>query len=79
MQRLANPRVGAGHGYRDPGPVANVTPCGGERLDRDRVGTVEHARQVADHTTGPVGHSMNLLRGSVTSRAVVRMVALKGV
>src|SRR5664279_151197 len=57
MQRLANPRVGAGHGYRDPGPVANVTPSLGERLERDRVGTVEHARQVADHTTGPVGQS----------------------
>ena len=54
-QRLANLRVRAGHSHRDPGPVANMAACRREHLNRDRLGTLEHGRQVADHAAGPFG------------------------
>jgi len=65
VQRLANPRVRAGHRHRDPGPVTNMAPCRREHLNRDRSGTInrrrsgtlEYRRQVTDHATGPLGQS----------------------
>jgi hypothetical protein len=57
FQRLANPRVRAGHRHRDPRPVANMAPCRREHFNRDRSGTLEYRRQVTDHATGPLGQS----------------------
>jgi hypothetical protein len=56
-QALANLRVRAGHSHGNPGPVSNMPTCHGEDLDRGRLGTLEHARQVADHTAGLLGQS----------------------
>ena len=56
-QRLANPRVRAGHGHGDPGPVANVPARGREHLNRARLGTLGHGRQIADHAARPISQS----------------------
>lgn len=57
-QSLANHWVGAGHGYGDPRPVANMAPRSRENLNRYGVGPLEHPRQVADHAPGSVSQSL---------------------
>jgi len=56
-QILADPVIRAGHGHGSPGPVTNIAPCRREHLDRDRVGTLKHVRQVTDHASGSLGQS----------------------
>jgi hypothetical protein len=56
-QHLSNSRVRAGNDHGDPGPVPNVPTGRREHLDRDRLGTCQHGRQVADHPGWPVGQS----------------------
>jgi len=56
-QRLANPRVRAGHDHGGAGPVTNMAPRRCKHLHRLRARPLEHVRQVADHATGPVGQS----------------------
>lgn len=70
-QRRATPRVRAGHGHGDPGPVADMPACCREYLSRARLGTLELPRQVADHAAGPSGQSqldrpVQVLDGSST-------------
>lgn len=55
VQRRANPRVWAGHGHGDLGPVTRTPACPCEHLDRAGRGIFEYGGQVADHAAGPVG------------------------
>jgi hypothetical protein len=59
MSCQSRPHVGvrAGHDHGHPGPVPNVPACRREHLDRARLGTWEHGRQVADDASRPVGQS----------------------
>ena len=56
-QRLANPRVRAGHDHGGAGPVTNMAPRRCKHLHRLRARPLEHVRQVADHATGSFGQS----------------------
>jgi hypothetical protein len=56
-QRLTHPRVRAGHGYGDRGPVANVPSCGREPLHRTGLGALPRGRQIADHAPRPISQS----------------------